>query len=333
MQTATLALASLAWLGDGWRLSNVFDPASAPSSLARLQRSSLNKEYRLAHREPVLSASDKPTLDQGTPEAEVLFPTHVSDFAVKPVSVRWSAEFPGVTTLAVSSAPDTDGFLSSELRAQSELQDAHGVLGNWPSARVVAMQLAALDPSRRRRVLELGAGAGLPSLVAALALSGVERVLATDIEPFALDLLAAAHDAQATASAARLETRELDVCDLEAARATLEDQGGFDVIVVADMLYNHDVAVALGKLLGSVVAHNSARMSPAPRLIVCDSVRLVRSDFVEAFRSASGHADAAFADVDVPTFEGDDSITDLFISQEKPRVSMLRWHDDDADDH
>ena len=72
----------------------------------------------------------------------------------------------------------------------------------------------------------------------------------------------------------------------------------FDTIVAADMLYDADVAQAVGAELGDVVARSMAA-GQSIRLVVCDPGRRCREDFLDAFRAASNLETARFDDVDV----------------------------------
>src|SRR4051794_31355437 len=95
----------------------------------------------------------------------------------------------------------------------------------WPSARALAAHLTRL-PLSGMRVLELGCGLGVPSLVAALA--GAE-VLATDWSADALRFV----DLNAARNGAALETRLVRWDDPRA----LQDETSFDLVVAADVLY------------------------------------------------------------------------------------------------
>ena len=82
-------------------------------------------------------------------------PTHISGFAVEPTVTRiYGTPY---TTLAISSDPDVDGLLSvthpdhPQQRVHEELEDAHGVLGVWPSARAACTaQRSEKSPSALR---------------------------------------------------------------------------------------------------------------------------------------------------------------------------------------
>lgn len=107
----------------------------------------------------------------------------------------------------------------------------------WPSARALA---AAVAPRalRGRRVLELGCGLGLPSIVAALA-GG--KVLATDWAADALEFVAA----NARRNGAELETLRCSWAELEPLLA----RGPFDLVLAADVLYERrDVEPLLAAL-------------------------------------------------------------------------------------
>jgi predicted nicotinamide N-methyase len=97
----------------------------------------------------------------------------------------------------------------------------------WPAGRALARSLAADPPRRRARVLELGCGLALPSVVAARAGA---RVLATD----------GVGDAVAFAA----HVLALNEVDAEVAHAdwskdgdALVARGPYDVILAADVLY------------------------------------------------------------------------------------------------
>lgn len=109
----------------------------------------------------------------------------------------------------------------------------------WPSARVLAEALAQ-ESLAGRRVLELGCGLGLPSIVA---LARGASVLATDW--YADALAFAAKNAQA-ATGCELPTMLVDWF-----RPPTELLRGapFDLIVAADVLYEERNAAALADLL------------------------------------------------------------------------------------
>jgi predicted nicotinamide N-methyase len=127
---------------------------------------------------------------------------------------------------------DIDAVLPRDWEA---LRDEEGRAGRplpywgrvWPAGQVLARSVAANPPRPRARVLELGCGLALPSVVAARAGA---RVLATDGIP------------EAVAFAAHVLA--LNGVDAEVAHADWEKdgeapvaRGPFDVILASDVLY------------------------------------------------------------------------------------------------
>jgi len=199
---------------------------------------------------------------------------------------------PSVDNLHSVAHPDHPRY-----RAFEELEDPHGALGVWPSAYAAcaSLQKIASELKRPPTVLELGCGAGLPSLYASVVLEST-RVVATDVEAVPLAFLEAARSAH-------VETGSFATCTLDVTYAAVDDIRGFDVVVCADMLYNTDVATALGALLGA-----AACGAGAPEFVVCDPGRRGRDHFLDAFGAASGlspmFVDQAVPDGCVDVFDG-----------------------------
>lgn len=109
----------------------------------------------------------------------------------------------------------------------------------WPSARALARHLLT-GPPPQGRVLELGCGVALPSLV--LVAAGAD-VLATDYYPAALEF--ARHNARRNGLPA-LTTRLIDW------RALPGTLGRFDLVIAADVMYERrhaeDLARAVPRL-------------------------------------------------------------------------------------
>jgi predicted nicotinamide N-methyase len=124
----------------------------------------------------------------------------------------------------------------------------------WPSAHVLAGHLAGRDP-RGRRVVELGCGVGLPSVVAAL---GGADVLATDWYGEALGFTAA------NAAAAGAEVATLLV-DWAAPPPALLDRPPADLVVGADVLYEERNGPALAALIPRILARDGELVVADPR--------------------------------------------------------------------
>jgi len=108
----------------------------------------------------------------------------------------------------------------------------------WRSGVALA-ELVETLPLRRRRVVELGCGLGLPSIAASRLGAGV---LATDEDPEALELLAENARANGAVSLQRLA---VDWADPQA----LIDRGPFDLVLAADVLYEAEAVVHVLSLL------------------------------------------------------------------------------------
>lgn len=124
----------------------------------------------------------------------------------------------------------------------------------WPSAHVLADHLAGIDLAGRR-VIELGCGVGLPSVVAALRGAAV---LATDWYAPALGFAAA----NAARNGTRIATLQVDWRDPPAA---LAQAGPFDLVVGADVLYEQRNGVALAALVPGLVAGGGEVLIADPR--------------------------------------------------------------------
>jgi predicted nicotinamide N-methyase len=105
----------------------------------------------------------------------------------------------------------------------------------WSSASLLAQELAARPPGPGTRVIELGCGLGLPSVVAA---RGGAAVLATD-----------GHSDAVAFAAHNLALNELEatvVCaDMADNADALVERGPFDLVMASDVLYTVNNADAL----------------------------------------------------------------------------------------
>ena len=130
---------------------------------------------------------------------------------------------------------DTQALLDEQAFERDEFLPYWAEL--WPSALALARAVTG-RALRGARVVELGCGLGLPSIVAALA-GG--RVLATDWSADAVSF--AAHNA--ALNGASLETAVVDWAEPEG----LEASGPFQMVLASDVLYEQRDVVPLLELL------------------------------------------------------------------------------------
>jgi predicted nicotinamide N-methyase len=153
--------------------------------------------------------------------------------------------------------PDAEALLDEEAFEHEEFLPYWAEL--WPSGLALALHVTRL-PLSGLRVVELGAGLGLPSLAAALAGA---RVLATDWAPDAIALL----ERNAAANGIELE--------LERVAWTQPDElvarGPFDLALAADVLYERRNVEPLLALLSRL----------APEALVADPRRPAAAEFLE----------------------------------------------------
>lgn len=155
----------------------------------------------------------------------------------------------------------------------------------WPAGIALAHEVAA-DPGAwaGRRVLELGAGTGLPGIVAA---SLGARVLQTDKHPLALDLCARngrrngvpAGDADGAIAYQRADWADWPSDPRLNAGVDAGFDAGFDVVLGADVCYAEGLHDALGAVLARVVA-------PGGRVLLTDPFRRASYGFLERLEGA-----------------------------------------------
>ncbi len=124
----------------------------------------------------------------------------------------------------------------------------------WPSGRVLAEQIAAMELSGRR-VVELGCGLGLPAIVAA---TRGASVLATDWYAPALEFVRR----NAARAGVGVETLLVDWRDPP---AQLVEGAPFDLIVAADVLYEARNVAPLAALIPRLCAPHGQAMIADPR--------------------------------------------------------------------
>jgi predicted nicotinamide N-methyase len=157
-------------------------------------------------------------------------------------------------TGAILSYEDEDQFLRGE-----GLRLPYGI-ALWPAAIALAHELAA-RPSRGLSLLELGAGTGLPGIVAATLGA---RVVQTD------------KNAAALVVARRNAERNSVVIEQRAADwAAWQDPARYDLIIGADILY----AESLHPQLCHIFETN---LAPGGRLLLADPLRPASFELLEA---------------------------------------------------
>jgi predicted nicotinamide N-methyase len=161
-------------------------------------------------------------------------------------------------TGAILSHVDEARFLGSD-----EPRVPYGIV-LWPSAIALAHELAT-RALKGTRVLELGAGTGLPGIVAA---SMGARVVQTDRQEVAL------HVSKVNASRNGVTTIEHRAADWTA----WEDRATYDWILGADILY----AVSLHPHLRRIFDQN---LAPGGRLLLADPFRKGSFELLEAMEA------------------------------------------------
>ena len=129
-------------------------------------------------------------------------------------------------TLSVLRPRDSEALLSEEAFERDEFLPYWAEL--WP-AGVALADAVSVRAWRGARVLELGCGLGLPAIAAAL---GGARVLATDWAPDSLEITRV----NAERNGAIVETA---LCDWRDPPAALMRRGPWDLVLGADLIYEH----------------------------------------------------------------------------------------------
>jgi predicted nicotinamide N-methyase len=150
----------------------------------------------------------------------------------------------------------------------------------WPSGAVLAGALADDPPAPGARVIELGCGLGLPSIVAARARA---HVLATDGNSDAVAF--AAH-----AMALNEVEGEVAVADWAGDGDALAARGPWDLVLAADVLYLKANVEAALRLLPRLVA-------PEGEVLIADPRRAGTRDLLAAARATFGVRTAQHGEV------------------------------------
>ena len=144
-----------------------------------------------------------------------------------------------------------------ELESTGAEGDPYGVV-SWPASRTVANRLLQLDLDLKNcRVLELGAGTGLVSLTAALC--GATHVVASDFNPYALEMIKQAAKLQRVPiSPSSFTTMIFDITD------HTKPLPAADLLVIADLLYNPITGEAVARRIFEAVNRGT-------KVIIADS--------------------------------------------------------------
>ncbi|WRX18316.1 Lysine methyltransferase - like 6 [Theobroma cacao] len=113
----------------------------------------------------------------------------------------------------------------------------------WDSALVLSHWMPTHLNFHGKAVIELGAGAGLPGLTAALL--GATRVLLTDVQPLLAGLL---KNVEANGFEGRVDVREL-VWGSDESISGLTESSTFDVVLMSDVFYDPEEMVGLSRTL------------------------------------------------------------------------------------
>lgn len=241
----------------------------------------------------------------------------VSGYAVRPVTADLP-EIGEVTAYVVDEEAgrvedDVPDWVPAEwlspVMGDSDVSDVYGAIGVWPAAFVASEEVMKYASEQRSdwSCMELGCGAGFPSLVAAK--GGAASVYALDTEQLTLDLLQAAFDQQGHG---RLIPVLGDAQDLPQ-----EPLSSVPLVVVSDLLYSVPLGRALGESLAKWLKEEKER-----QLILTDGGRSGRWAFLEAFSEAHG-SQAYFEDVPVPPWAPQKG--DFFDGSETATVGLLRY--------
>lgn len=157
---------------------------------------------------------------------------------------------------AIVSVEDEQRFLGREQRLP------YGIV-LWPSAIALAHELATRSLAAKR-VLELGAGTGLPGIVAA---SLGASVVQTDNQELAL------HVAEKNADRNRV-TIERRVADWKA----WEDRERYDFVFASDVLYGTEMHPHLRRIF-------EGNLAPGGKVLVADPIRKTSFTLLEAMES------------------------------------------------
>jgi predicted nicotinamide N-methyase len=170
----------------------------------------------------------------------------------------------------ITAVEDQDALIES-VQTEEDLEAFPFGLMLWASAIGLAERLVA-EPAliKKKRVLELGAGVGLPGL--AVAALGASEVTQTDYQEDALDL--ARHNA-VTNGIGTICVRQGDWRDF------FTDSLPYDLVIASDVLYERTLHEPLAALLPKLVAPDGA-------ILLADPIRPQSLEFLEKHIETTG---------------------------------------------
>ncbi|XP_023553140.1 protein N-lysine methyltransferase METTL21A-like [Cucurbita pepo subsp. pepo] len=175
----------------------------------------------------------------------------------------------------------------------------------WNSAFVLAEWMATQCKLfdfdfRDKTVIELGAGAGLPGLMAALL--GARRVVLTDVEPLLPGLL---RNVDANGLEDRVEVREL-VWGLDESVSRANEFGEFDLILMSDLFYDSEDMAPLAHILKIISGKHS-------KIWAASEIRPWTVECLTEFTNEGFKVEESQVQLDEPREEDDDhTILDSF---------------------
>jgi predicted nicotinamide N-methyase len=199
-------------------------------------------------------------MSESTVEAELLRTT-AGDFPLHEYRLRLGGREWGILhTDSVLSHADEQAFLRERREALP-----YGVV-LWPAAIALAHEVAArADGLRGRTVLELGAGTGLPGIVAA---SLGARVVQTDRQALAMSVCRRNGERNGVGA---IEHRLVDWTQWA-------DEGRYDWIIGSDILYGESLHPHLRRIFAS-------NLAPGGRILISDPFRATSFKLLEAMEA------------------------------------------------
>jgi predicted nicotinamide N-methyase len=196
------------------------------------------------------------------PDRERVLHTPAGDVPLADYRLRLAGREWGVLhTAAVLSFEDEQRFLSEPRDRQP-----YGV-ALWPAAIALAHELAARgDALAGRRVLELGAGTGLPGIVAA---AFGAHVVQTDRHALALEVCR--RNGERNGVGGRVTYRLAEW-------AAWDDAGRYDLVLGADVIYGEATHPDLRRIL-------AASLAPGGRVLLADPFRPISFRLLEALEA------------------------------------------------